>query len=278
MPQKNNNFNVEEKNKKNVKIIKEIKKSIKNKENLFVEKTIEPKKEVIKKTTALKTTKKAINKSTTKIIEKNKTKTSKSNVVKVNKHNLLETKKENSFLEYYDLPYRYNETIVKSLFQKPKTLFVYWDISDSDKTKYIKKYGANFFQTTIPILKITNKTKNYYFEIEINDFANSWYFDVKDANCEYIIELGRYVKNKKYIKISISEKIKTPNDHILFETFKETICFKNIKTNKKTYKNENLFQHLKKDLNVEKIYNSIYKTENILDLNNPSSNNPTSTF
>ena len=56
------------------------------------------------------------------------------------------TKKEEkkdfaSVLEYYDLPYRYNETVVKILAQTPKILFVYWDISDSDREKYVEKYG-----------------------------------------------------------------------------------------------------------------------------------------
>ncbi len=31
---------------------------------------------------------------------------------------------------------------------------------------------------------------NYTFEIEINDFANSWYLHVNDGNCEYKVELG----------------------------------------------------------------------------------------
>ena len=46
------------------------------------------------------------------------------------------TKKRNEFLsEYYDLPYKYNKTVVKILAQTPKTLFVYWEISDKDREK-----------------------------------------------------------------------------------------------------------------------------------------------
>ena len=97
----------------------------------------------------------------------------------------------NIVAEYYDLPYRYNETIVKILYQTPTILFVYWDISDQDRESFVKQYGENFFNNTRPILKIFNLTKNYSFEIEINDFANSWYINVNDANCEYKVELGR---------------------------------------------------------------------------------------
>ena len=35
-------------------------------------------------------------------------------------------------LEYYDLPYKYNKTVIKALAQNPNTLFVYWEISDED--------------------------------------------------------------------------------------------------------------------------------------------------
>ena len=81
--------------------------------------------------------------------------------------------------EYYDLPYRYNETIVKILYQTPTVLFVYWDISDDDKNKFINQYGNNFFETTCPVLKVFNLTKNYDFEVPINDFANRWIFFLK---------------------------------------------------------------------------------------------------
>ena len=61
--------------------------------------------------------------------EKSKTKTSKTKKT---------TKTEPiSIIENYELPYRYNETIVKILYQTPNTLFVYWDISDKDRKKYI---------------------------------------------------------------------------------------------------------------------------------------------
>ena len=51
-------------------------------------------------------------------------------------------------IEYYDLPYRYNETVVKILAQTPKRMFVYWDISDSDREKYIKTFCEDLFEKT----------------------------------------------------------------------------------------------------------------------------------
>ena len=106
--------------------------------------------------------------------EKNKTKTSKkvsapSSKAEKNKVKNTRTKsstkrtvktKPVSIIEHYELPYRYNETIVKILYQTPNTLFVYWDISDKDRKKYLEQYGENFFEVTHPILIVHNDTMN----------------------------------------------------------------------------------------------------------------------
>lgn len=93
--------------------------------------------------------------------------------------------------EYYDLPLKYNKTVVKLLAQTPKTLFVYWEISDDDIKRFKEQYGDNFFESTRPVLIVHNDTLNYSFEVPINDFANSWYLHVNDSKSDYRIELGR---------------------------------------------------------------------------------------
>ena len=140
-----------------------------------------------KKTTTKKTTKPKKAASST----KSSNKTAKSKTTTSTKKSTTSSKKTSTtkvstrkkkldspiLAEYYDLPYRYNETIVKILYQTPQILFVYWDISDTDRNKLVEKYGENFFANTKPILKVYNLTKNYSFEVEINDFANSWYIN-----------------------------------------------------------------------------------------------------
>jgi len=185
-------------------------------------------------------------------------------------------------LEYYDLPYRYNQTIVKVLAQTPTTLFVYWDISDEDRKKYIENFGDNFFDKTYPVLIVHNKTLNYSFEIEINDFANSWYFNINDPKCDYEVELGRRAKQaaislpNNYIHVTSSNKIQTPNNHILFEKNQKIVFFKNVKTNVRTSKDVSTFdfmQYAGKIYNIYDVYKKIYKHEELKDLEkNPSSN------
>ena len=204
--------------------------------------------------------------------------------------------------EYYDLPYKYNKTVVKILAQTPTNLFVYWEISDEDREKLKEQYGEYFFEITKPVLVIHNITMNYSFEIDINDFANSWYFHVNDSSCEYKIELGRrpipinynympqYNVEKSgpiapvqvpFVYISSSNELEAPNDHILFNN-KNKIYFRNVKTNQIIEKDVKDFPFIVKDnefVNVYELYKKLYKDEIIdgrFDRMNPSSGNPSS--
>lgn len=204
-----------------------------------------------------------------------------------------------SIAEYYDLPYRYNQTIVKLLYQTPTTLFIYWDISDEDREKLKEDYGEDFFEKTKPVLIVHNETKGYSFEVEINDFANCWYLNVNNSKCKYKIELGRKpfevmyngevteVKTtpkitKSYIPITSSNEIESPNDHVLFEKNQEMVYFKNIKDNTITSKNItslNFISSIGRVYRVNDFYKKFYKDENldyIDNIKNPSSNSLTS--
>lgn len=185
-------------------------------------------------------------------------------------------------LEYYDLPYKYNKTVLKALAQNPNTLFVYWEISDEDVQSFKDQYGEDFFNITKPVLVIHNLTDKYSFEIDVNDFANNWYIHVNDTKSQYVIELGRrpkegYINNlpDNYLYVTSSNMIESPNDHVLFydsEQYRE-IRFKNIHTNKYTTKVIKPFLR-----NIYELYKSLHlDKENVsFDFKNPSSQNPTS--
>ena len=257
-----------------------------------VSKKVTAKKAVTKKTVAKKvvTKKDTVKKSTS----KKSTKTA------------AKSKPLAEVVEYYDLPYRYNETLVKILYQTPETIFVYWDIADKDRENYIKQYGENFFNITRPVLIIHNETMHYSFEIPINDYANSWYLHVNDSKCNYRVELGRrpnYYNQEAskeiqenihtdYIYVSDSNKIESPNDHVLFSTNENnTIRFRNVKNNFETtislfdiisklpgMKKYNNIPYISEEL-LQNLYAKIYQSEDISlfeRLSNPSSGAPSS--
>lgn len=196
-------------------------------------------------------------------------------------------------LEYYDLPYRYNETVVKVLAQTPKKLFVYWDISDSDREKYLKAFGEDFFYKTYPVLLLYNEDKKYVREIVVNDFANSWYVDIQDPKTKYTIQLGRKFRNKPeiinlvefeqnnivlqtdYLPFANSNEMEAPNDHVLFEMLPPRIVFRNVKTNQEVIKDLRSFKDtFGNNYNVEEFYQEQYNeelSEGMFDMSNPSS-------
>ena len=235
------------------------------------------KKEPVKKETAKKTS------STTK--KATKTTAKKTSVAKKTTTRKKSVKKQEKVVpvEYYDLPYRYNQTIVKVLAQTPSTLFTYWDISDEDRKNYEKHYGEDFFNNTKPVLIVYNDTLGYSFEVEINDFANSWYLHVADSKCDYRIELGRrpIVKTEKiqddYIYVTTSNEMQAPNNKILFNKEQKMVYFKNVKTGNITEKPINTLSfitNMGKIYDIYDLYREIYKDENvedIYDLKNPSS-------
>lgn len=228
------------------------------------------------------TTKKASAKSSDKKTDVKKSVSLKSNKPTTKKKTSSNTKIKPTakpmLAEYYDLPYRYNETTVKILAQTPTTLFVYWDLSDADRDTLTAKYGDNLFYETIPILIVHNITKNYSFEIEINDFANSWYIRTQEPNCDYIIELGRKMihNNNEYIHIYSSNDIISPNDHILFEkTDLGNVVFRNVKTGvlySKDFGSLRFINDMDKIYGkVYDVYSKLYKEEILNDFTNPSS-------
>ena len=151
------------------------------------------------------------------------------------------------------------------------------------------------------MLLVHNEELNYTFEVPINDFANSWYLDIKDPKTKYVVQLGRkfrevqkeqidynIVKEEKinlqndFIYITDSNKLETPNDRILFEKVPEKIIYRNVKTGEIVEKEvKQVLRKLSKTYNnpqVEELYRGLYKEfygEEILieemDISNPSS-------
>lgn len=269
--------------------VQEKKEKLKKEEMPSIDKkSATPKKVTTKKTTSKTTTKstekkEATKKTPTKKVATTKTKekskksttktTKKSTTRKTFTQTALLSKKATpvSFLpEYYDLPYRYNQTVVRILAQTPTTLFVYWDISDTDREMYKTTYGENFFETTIPVLIVHNKTKGYDSEVEIHDFANSWYLHVGDSDCVYEIELGRKPRSQEvplpnhFLHIASSNNLETPNDHILANTIGNTIIFKDTKSDHvfaESIVSLRLMEHLGPIYPIYDIYEKMYKEE-----------------
>ena len=230
-----------------------------------------------KKTTAKKSTAKKASTTAKKSTTNKKSTTKKSAATKkASTSKKTSVANKTSFqAEYYDLPYMYNKTIVKVLAQTPKMLFIYWEISEDDRNLFKKTYGEDFFNNTKPVLVVYNDTMNYSFEVEIDDFANSWYLHINDANCEYHIELGRRPKSHEvqhqnnsayipyYVYVTSSNEMASPNNTILFDPNLKTIRFRNVKTGEVTEKDIKQFTFITNYgiFNIKDLYKFLYPNE-----------------
>lgn len=217
-------------------------------------------------------TKKASTKSSTATKSTTKKASAKSSTSKRSTTKKASTKKSVAvaIAEYYDLPATYNRTIVKILAQTPSSLFVYWEISEDDKIKLQQQYGEQFFQNTKPYLIIRNETMNYSFEVEINDYANSWYIHIHDSDCKYAVQLIRRSINNQvsipssFVDIISSNEMSIPNDHILFDKLGKTVFFKNVQSNyivEKDISSLSFISNIGRIYNVYDLYKEIYKNE-----------------
>lgn len=280
---------VEEIEKKDKKLDKKEEKKLSTKKTSTTKKATTKKTATNKTTTAKKTTtsKKAPAKKTTtkKTSTAKKAVAKKDETVKKTTTRKRTTKKAEKnveapvtpIIEYYDLPYKYGHTVVRLLAQTPKTLFVYWEVSDHDIKNFKELYGDDFFSKTKPILIVHNLTLNKTNIIEINDFANCWYLNTEDSDCKYDIELARkFIEttsnenddaniNNQYLYIAKSNNLQSPNNHILFEKIQEFVIFRNANNDNVIKKNIKSFKFLK---DIYKFYKEMYD-EDVL--NNPSS-------
>ena len=103
--------------------------------------------------------------------------------------------------EYYELPTKYNRTIIRLLVQSPTRMFVYWEVSQDTIDQFNKQHKN--YADCIAVLKVTNLTKNYSYNIPVNPYADNYYIDVEDSGCKYQVELRKDVQKKvcKYVHL-----------------------------------------------------------------------------
>ncbi len=126
--------------------------------------------------------------------------------------------------EYYELPTRYNQTMIRLLVQSPNHMYAYWEVSDESVAEFSKTYG-NYSDCT-PALKITNISKGYSYFVQVDPFANNYYIEVSDSGCKYKVELCRISKDY-CIPIYTSNEAMVPINHPTYNYDASGILFGN---------------------------------------------------
>ncbi|OGO81020.1 MAG: hypothetical protein A2Y21_07695 [Clostridiales bacterium GWC2_40_7] len=128
-----------------------------------------------------------------------------------------------------DLPLEYEQDCINLLVRDPHWVYVYWDISKSRKDLLVREFGNEFMSKSVPVLKITNISKNQSFFVRINEFSTDWYVNVADTNCIYVAEIGRKVTDNFFISILNSNSVLTPGDSVSNDSFAYFVDYNHLK-------------------------------------------------
>ena len=180
------------------------------------EKSATAKKATVKSATSTKKTTTTAKKATTKKATSKK-KLEEEDIEELEEEELEEAKKEEYIPDEVDivreLPDRYNETKLVLMMRDPEWCFFYWDISDSD----ISKYSLNGKRISVRIFHvfgydITNGEMHK--EVEVNYIYGDRYINLALPHAYFIGELGFYDENNRFIVLARSNMIYAPRDSI----------------------------------------------------------------
>lgn len=138
-------------------------------------------------------------------------------------------------LSTYDLPYSYEDNRVVLMARDPHLLYAYWEISPHRKNNFIKEFGNEMWNKSVPVLKIYNVSKNTSFYVNISDSANNWYINVPDASSLYSAELGRRISEDFFINLAYSNYINTPGDAVSDNYASYFINYRDLKNGRLDY-------------------------------------------
>lgn len=136
-----------------------------------------------------------------------------------------------------DLLIKNGQDCITLLARDPHWLYVYWELSENRKNSLIEDFGLEIINKSVPVLKITNMTKNEYFFVRINEFSESWYVNVPDSNNVYSIEIGRRTSDDFFISVLNSNSITTPGDSVSHNTSTYFVNYTGLKDGTLTMEN-----------------------------------------
>ncbi len=118
-----------------------------------------------------------------------------------------------------ELPAFYDQDKIILQVRDPRWLHAYWELRDQTVQDLKNKLGQDFYQAkkVLRVYDVTNiifngSNANRFFDIQINNFANSWYVDTDGPGRSWCVDLGLMLANGSFITILRSNVVQTPLD------------------------------------------------------------------
>jgi len=126
---------------------------------------------------------------------------------------------ESSAVRPQELPSFYDQDKIILQVRDPRWLHTYWELRDQTIQGLKNKFGDDFYRAkrVLRVYDVTNIlfngfNANRFFDIQINDFANSWYVDTAGPGRVWCVDLGLMLADGRFITILRSNLVRTPLD------------------------------------------------------------------
>ena len=127
-----------------------------------------------------------------------------------------------------ELPSSYDQDKIILQVRDPRWLHSYWELRDQTIQGLKSKLGDDFYRAkkVLRVYDVTNIifngfNANKFFDIQINDFANSWYVDTAGPGRAWCVDLGLMLADGRFITILRSNVVQTPLDEPSWVTDEE---------------------------------------------------------
>lgn len=116
-----------------------------------------------------------------------------------------------------ELPYQYDQDKIVLQVRDPRWAHTYWELR-SQTLEGLKSRLGDDFQRSRRVLRVYDVTNiifngsnaNSFFDIQVNDFANSWYIDTGRPGCSFCVDLGLMLPDGRFITIVRSNVVQMP--------------------------------------------------------------------
>jgi hypothetical protein len=124
--------------------------------------------------------------------------------------------KEETHTAKLEFPRNYGKSQLNLLVRDPDWLYAYWEITATVQSEFSRQFG-DVWNTSRPMLRvydITDDNKRTYYDIQIQDYADSWYIHVGRPNHTFFVDLGRVLPDGRFYCIARSNFVTTPSNRI----------------------------------------------------------------
>ncbi len=118
-----------------------------------------------------------------------------------------------------ELPCGYDQDKIILQVRDPRWLHTYWETRSQTIDNLKSKLGDDFYRAkrVLRVYDVTNiifngSNANRFFDVVINDFANSWYLDTAGPGRSWCVDLGLMLADGRFITILRSNVVQTPLD------------------------------------------------------------------